>query len=234
MLGYKIIDQLIAISTPEQAKVTSSFFKTQKGEYAENDIFLGVSVPQIRKVVAPYLQLELTEVSTLLHSKYHESRFAALVILNHQFDKGDEAQRKIIYHFYLDNTQYIDNWDLVDVSAHKIVGAWLIDKGKEPLYKLANSSWLWDQRIAIVATWAFIRNHQFEDTLSLSKHYMNHPHHLINKACGWMLREVGKRDKSTLIKFLDQYAPKMPRVMLRYSLEKLPLIQIKKYLSAKL
>ena len=232
MKAETIKQQLIDLSNKDKAKTLSSFFQTKEGQYSHGDVFLGVTVPQIRNVVAPYKSLTLNEVSKLLQSELHECRFAALVILVNQFKKANDTERENIYNFYLSHTRYINNWDLVDVSCHKIVGPWLIDKDRTPLYDLAKSDWLWDQRIAIVSTYAFIRNNDFEDTLRLSEYFMNHPHHLINKACGWMLREVGKRDLATLRMFLNEYAPHMPRVMLRYSIEKLSEEERKTYLRA--
>ena len=191
---------------------------------------MGVTVPQNRKVAAPYTHLPLLEVEKLLQSKYHESRFVALVILVDKFERGNKATKEAVYNFYLNHTQRINNWDLVDVSSYKIVGSWLLDKDRAILYDLAKSTWLWDQRIAIVSTMAFIRNHEFEDTLRLSEYFLTHTHHLIHKACGWMLREVGKRNKATLTQFLNNYAPQMPRMMLRYSIEKLSKEERKSYL----
>lgn len=230
MNGETIINKLIALRNPEKAEVLSSFFQTKKGEYAAGDVFLGVTVPQNRKVAAPYTHLPLLEVEKLLQSKYHESRFVALVILVDKFERGNKATKEAVYNFYLNHTQRINNWDLVDVSSYKIVGSWLLDKDRAILYDLAKSTWLWDQRIAIVSTMAFIRNHEFEDTLRLSEYFLTHTHHLIHKACGWMLREVGKRNKATLTQFLNNYAPQMPRVMLRYSIEKLSKEERKSYL----
>ncbi len=232
MNAKTIINKLIALRNPKKAETVSSFFQTKKGQYAEGDVFLGVTVPQSRKVAASYTHLPLQEVTKLLQSKYHECRFAALVILVDKFERGNEATKEVVYNFYLNHTQRINNWDLVDVSCHKIVGAWLLDKDRAVLYDLAKSAWLWDQRIAIVSTMAFIRNNEFEDTLQLSEYFLTHSHHLIHKACGWMLREVGKRDKSTLTQFLDKHASQMPRVMLRYSIEKLSKEERKTYLRA--
>jgi 3-methyladenine DNA glycosylase AlkD len=147
-----------------------------------------------------------------------------------KFERGNKATKEAVYNFYLNHTQRINNWDLVDVSSYKIVGSWLLDKDRAILYDLAKSTWLWDQRIAIVSTMAFIRNHEFEDTLRLSEYFLTHTHHLIHKACGWMLREVGKRNKATLTQFLNNYAPQMPRMMLRYSIEKLSKEERKSYL----
>ncbi len=232
MNAKTIINKLKALSNPKKAEILSSFFQTKKGEYAEGDVFLGVTVPQSRKVVATFTHLPLQEVEKLLQSKYHECRFAALVILVNKFERGNEATQETIYNFYLNHTQRINNWDLVDVSCYKIVGSWLLDKDRTVLYDLAQSSLLWNQRIAIVSTLAFIRNNEFEDTLHLSKYFLTHNHHLIHKACGWMLREVGKRDKTTLTDFLNKHASQMPRVMLRYSIEKLSREERKTYLRA--
>ena len=230
MQAEKIKNELIALGNPEKAILLSSFFQTKEGQYAHGDIFLGVTVPQIRKTVAPYKMLPLEEIKKLLNSKFHECRFAALVLLVHQFERGDDSLQEKIYNFYLSNTQNINNWDLVDLSAHKIVGVWLIEKDRSRLYDLAKSNWLWDQRIAIVATFAFIRKNDFDDILRLSAYFLTHSHHLIHKACGWMLREVGKRDIATLQQFLDKHASQMPRVMLRYSIEKLSEEERKTYL----
>ena len=234
MKAETIKQELIALANKDKATVLSSFFQTKEGQYAHGDLFLGVRVPQIRKVVAHYKTLPLTEVTILLQSKYHECRFAALVILVNQFEHGNEVEQETIYNFYLDHTAYINNWDLVDVSCHKIVGPWLLDKDRTKLYDLAKSNWLWDQRIAIVSTLAFIRKNQFEDTLRLSEYFLTHSHHLIHKACGWMLREAGKRDKATLIQFLDKFTSQMPRVMLRYSIEKLSEEERKTYLRSQI
>lgn len=232
MQAETIKRKLINLGNIDKAVTLSSFFQTKKGDYAHGDVFLGVTVPQIRETVAPYKNLPHIEIKKLLDSELHECRFAALVLLVNQFAKGDESEKEAIYNFYLNNTQRINNWDLVDLSSHKIVGAWLLDKDRTMLYDLANSSLLWDQRIAIVSTFAFIRNNDFEDTLQLSELFLTHPHHLINKACGWMLREVGKRDKATLLSFLNKFVTQMPRVMLRYSIEKLSEEERKTYLRA--
>ena len=232
MQAETIKNKLIALADNDKATILSSFFQTKEGQYSHGDAFLGVTVPQIRETVAPYIKLPLDEIKKLLDSKFHECRFAALVLLVNQFKRGNETERETIYNFYLNNTHNINNWDLVDVSAHKIVGPWLEDKDRSVLYELAKSKRLWDQRIAIVSTLAFIRINQFDDTLRLSKLFLTHNHHLIHKACGWMLREVGKRNKATLINFLDNFASQMPRVMLRYSIEKLSEEERKTYLRA--
>ena len=234
MQADAIKNELIALKDNDKAIILASFFQTKEGQYSYGDIFLGVTVPQIRKTVAPFKKLPLDEIKILLDNKFHECRFAALVLLVNHYKHGDDSEREAIYNFYLSNTQNINNWDLVDVSAHKIVGPWLKDKDRIVLYDLAKSNWLWDQRIAIVATYAFIRKNDFEDILRLSKYFLTHNHHLIHKACGWMLREVGKRDKSSLTSFLDKFAPQMPRVMLRYSIEKLSGDERKTYLRAQI
>lgn len=234
MKAELIKQQLIALGNKNKAQILSSYFQTKEGQYSHGDIFLGVKVPQIRSIVTPYKTLPTSEVIKLLQSKLHECRFAALVILVEQFKQANETERERIYKLYMNHTRHINNWDLVDVSCYRIVGSWLLDKDRTPLYDLAKSTWLWDQRIAIVSTYAFIRYNDFEDTLRISEYFMTHPHHLINKACGWMLREVGKRDQATLLMFLDKYAPRMPRVMLRYSIEKLSEEERKTYLRAQI
>lgn len=232
MQAETIKNKLISLADNDKATVLASFFQTKKGQYSHGDVFLGVSVPQIRKTIASFKSTPLDETQKLLNSKFHECRLAALILIVDQFTRGNKTERKTIYNFYLSNTQSINNWDLVDISAHKIVGSWLEDKDRSMLYELAKSKWLWDQRIAIVSTLFFIRNNQFDDTLRLSEFFLTHNHHLIHKACGWMLREVGKRDKAVLVSFLDKHASKMPRVMLRYSIEKLPEEKRKSYLRA--
>lgn len=234
MKAEAIIKELKAKNNPEKSKILSSFFQTKKGQYAEGDVFLGLTVPESRKIAAHYKDLSLSEVEELLQSKYHESRFVALVIMVNKFEDGDETTKEAIYNFYLKHAVRINNWDLVDVSCYKIVGAWLLNKERTMLYDLAKSDCLWKQRIAIVSTLAFIRNNQFDDTLKLSEFFLSHNHHLIHKACGWMLREVGKRDKASLTQFLKRFAPQMPRVMLRYSIEKLSEEERKTYLRAQI
>lgn len=228
-----IIADLKAKSCSKKAELLSSFFQTKEGQYSHGDIFLGVTVPEIRKSVLPYKDIPLDEVSKLLISKYHESRFAALVILVNQFQKAEESKKKNIYEFYLSNTKWINSWDLVDVSCRKIVGEWLLDKDRSVLYDLAKDSWLWNQRIAIVSTYAFIRKNDFKDTLQLSEYFLDHSHHLIHKACGWMLREVGKKEIEVLLNFLEKFAAKMPRVMLRYAIERLSIEERRYFLSIK-
>lgn len=215
------------MSNPKQAKILQRFFKTGKGEYGEGDIFLGVKVPDQRKVAGKFQELSLGDIEKLLNSRIHEHRMAALFVLINKYEKADGNTKKKIFDFYLKNTKNINSWDLVDISAPKIVGGFLLEKFNESsmprprlLYKLAKSKDLWERRIAIISTWAFIRNNNFDDTLKISKIFLFDEHNLIHKATGWMLREVGKRDQKVEEEFLKKYYLKMPRVMLRYAIEK--------------
>src|SRR5690554_6905699 len=234
MSAINIKDQLFKLGDPTRAVHSLRFFKTGKGEYGEGDKFIGCTVPQTRSVAAKYTKLPLNEVAKLLDDEIHECRLCALVILTNRYVKANELGRYEILNFYLANTNRINNWDLVDISAHKIVGEWFRNReDRSLLYQLAESELLWDQRIAVVATFAFIRNNDFDDILMLSQKFLTHKHDLIHKACGWMLREVGKRDEDVLTDFLDRYATQMPRTMLRYSIEKLTEKQRKYYLNLK-
>jgi 3-methyladenine DNA glycosylase AlkD len=211
-------------ANPQKAAVLQRFFKTGKGEYAEGDIFLGITVPQSRKIAVTYKDLSLEENKQLLTSSIHEERLIALFILVHNFKKAHEAKQKEIFDYYLKHTHYINNWDLVDLSAEKIVGEYLLHHPNEKLLiSLANSSNLWEKRIAIISTYAFIRHGISEPTITLATILINDKHDLIQKAVGWMLREVGKRvsqEKEEI--FLQQYATTMPRIMLRYAIERFP------------
>ncbi len=232
----QIEKDLSAFIKEENISNLKRFFKTSPGEYGEGDVFLGVKVPDIRKVVKLYnkkLSLEIIEI--LLHNKYHEIRMLSLFILVDQFKKGNEKLRKKIVELYLRNTDFINNWDLVDSSAHKILGFYLMDKSdRNMLYKLAQTNHLWNQRIAIIATFWFIKQMQFDDTIKISLILLNHKHDLIHKAVGWMLREIGNRHKPTLVNFLNIYYSKMPRTMLRYSIEKFPKEERMKYLKGEI
>lgn len=225
-----LLAELKSVSTPERAETNARFFKNGKGQYGEGDIFLGVTVPETRKIAKKFLYLSFAELKPSLTSKFHEERLCALLILVEQFKKANENSKKKIFDFYLKNTQYVNNWDLVDLSADKIVGVHLLDKNKKTLYALAKSKNLWAKRISIVATFHFIKNNSFSDTLKISKILLNDSNDLIHKACGWMLREIGKRDKKTLVKFLEKHSKKMPRTMLRYAIEKFPEKERKKFL----
>lgn len=207
---------------PEKANFLPNFFKAGPGGYGEGDKFIGVKVPIQRKVARKYFKtLSLEEVEVLLRGPIHEYRLTALIILVNKFEKAKTAQeRKNIKEFYLKNISYVNNWDLVDSSADKILGAYLFDKEKDILYEFAKSDNLWENRAAIISTYYFIKNEVFEDTLKLAKILLNHEHDLIHKAVGWMLREVGNRNLEIEYNFLKEHYKKMPRTMLRYAIEK--------------
>jgi 3-methyladenine DNA glycosylase AlkD len=208
------------LSDPAKAKFLPRFFKTLPGGYAEGDIFIGVTVPKVRTVAGKYRDLPTTQAKRLLHSGIHEHRLTALLILVDKFAKADAAGRKSIVKFYLDNLKHVNNWDLVDLSADKILGAYLFDKDRTILYELCDSSHLWSQRVSIMSTFFFIRKGQFDDTFRLAERMLNHKHDLIHKAVGWMLRETGKRDRKAEERFLKKHYKAMPRTMLRYAIEK--------------
>jgi 3-methyladenine DNA glycosylase AlkD len=216
-----ILQELQALANPEIAAILQAYFKTGKGQYAENDVFMGIKVPSIRYIVKRYNALSLTEIQNLLQSKYHEARMAGLLVLTGQFvSTKTEENRKEIFNFYLQNTSKINNWDLVDASCRFIIGGYLLDKkDRSILYKLADSEYLWEERMAIVSTWTFIKNDEYDDTLNLARKLAPHKHDLIHKAVGWMLREVGKKDKAVLLDFLDQNRRILPRTALRYAIE---------------
>jgi len=202
---------------PIRAKILSRFFKTGKGQYGEGDIFLGVTVPILRTIVKKYYKdISLKDVQKLLNSKIHEYRLTALLILVEKYKEDKE----LIYNIYVKNFRNINNWNLVDLTAPKIMGDFLKDKNRDILYSLAISNDLWEKRISIVATFAFIRDNDFKDTLKISEILLKDEHDLIHKAVGWMLREVGKRNKDLEKEFLDKNYRIMPRTMLRYSIEK--------------
>ena len=201
--------------------VLQRFFKTGPGEYGEGDRFLGVRVPAIRKLARECDALGAKELRDLLKSTFHEERLLALVILVRRFSGGTEGERQRIYRFYLAHTRCINNWDLVDLSAEHIVGAYLMDKSRQPLHDLAVSSFLWERRMAIVSTFHFIRRGDFDATLQVARMLLDDKEDLIHKATGWMLREVGKRDLKVEKQFLKEHYRMMPRTMLRYAIEKL-------------
>ena len=234
MNAVNVKKQLLKSGDPARAVHSFRFFKTGKGQYGEGDIFIGCTVPQTRIIAANYTKLPLEEVAKLLNDEVHECRLSALVILTNKYAKANEFDKYEIVNFYLSHTNRINNWDLVDISAHKILGEWFKNReDRSILHELANSNLLWDQRIAIVATFAFIKNNDFNDILMLSEKFITHKHDLIHKACGWMLREVGKRDEAVLTSFLDKNAHQMPRTMLRYSIEKFEEDLRKYYLNIK-
>ena len=213
--------ELEALHSEEKKEVLPRFFKCGAGEYGEGDRFLGVVVPNVRSVARKNMFASLAEIEGLLESQWHEVRLCGLLILVGQSRK---SVSKDVFEFYLAHTDRINNWDLVDLTAPAIVGGYLLDRPKERerLYSLADSDFLWEQRIAVVSTFTFIRGREYDDTYALAVKLMRHPHDLMHKAVGWMLREAGKRDQRRLELFLDEYAASMPRTMLRYSIEKFP------------
>jgi len=219
----KLKRELKAVSDTSRTNKLKSYFKTGKGEYGEGDKFLGVTVPLQRKIAAKYNTLNLKDISCLLHEGIHEYRLTALFILVNLYVKqeNEDKKREIVF-FYLDHIKYINNWDLVDSSAHKILGPYYLDKDKSILYDLARTNHLWSQRTAIITTFYFIKNNHFDDTLRISEILLDHEHDLIHKAVGWMLREIGKISIETEKEFLDKYYKVMPRTMLRYAIEKFP------------
>lgn len=218
-------------SSPERAKVSRSFFKTGKGQYGEGDIFVGLTVPQCRALSKSYSDLSKSDLVRLLKSPIHEERLIALILLTEKFENADEKEREGIFSLYLKMTKYVNNWDLVDSSAHLIVGAWLEKRDRRLLVKLAKSKSLWERRIAIVATFHFIRLDDHRDTLKIAKLLLDDDQDLIHKATGWMLREVGKRSAETLRLFLRQNGAKMPRTMLRYAIERFSPAERARFLS---
>jgi 3-methyladenine DNA glycosylase AlkD len=214
--------RLQQLGNPERARLLQRYFKTAPGEYAAGDVFVGVTVPMVRSLLKEYRNLTPAEVLPLLASGIHEERFFALLALVRCFDRGDATVRGQIYRLYLANTGAINNWDLVDCSAPTIVGGYLLERDREPLYSLARSTSLWERRIAILATFVFIRYNQFDDCLAIGRMVLNDREDLIHKAAGWMLREVGKRDQAVAEAFLRNHCRVMPRTMLRYAIEKFP------------
>jgi len=233
----RLIELRIKIKTlgsPEVAKTMQWFFKTGKGDYGEGDIFAGLKVPAQRKLAKEFKDLSLNDIKVLLGSPVHEERLISLFILISKYESGDEKEKEKIFSFYLKNRKSVNNWDLVDLSAPKIMGKHLVEKDKSLLIKLATSKNLWERRISILSTHEFIRNGKFDTTFKISKILINDKHDLIHKAVGWMLREIGKKNISAEEKFLKNSYKKMPRTMLRYAIEKFPEAKRRKYLQGKI
>lgn len=228
-----ILSELNTLKNATRAATSLQFFKTAKGQYGEGDQFIGITVPTLRKLVKPFGALSKKELSLLLASPINEARLLALLILTKQYQTGTATEQATLYNLYLDNLQYVNNWNLVDASAPYIAGAHLLARKKDILLSLARSPVLWERRVAIVSTWHFIRNNRFDWTLKLAKILLHDEHDLMHKAVGWMLREVGKRDTEVLINFLESHALNMPRTMLRYAIEKFPENKRKQYLKIK-
>lgn len=228
-----ISKELRALANPATAAISQRFFKTGSDQYGAGDVFLGIKVPPLRAMAKLYRDASLKSISTLLQSRYHEERFFALLLLMQRYEHGTEEDRVAAYDLYLDNTHRINNWDLVDVSAPHIVGRHLQARSRRILHKLSRSSSLWERRIAIISTLAFIRMNDFDDTLRISATLLRDEHDLMHKAVGWMLREVGKRDLGAEESFLQQRYRNMPRTMLRYAIERFPETKRKSYLAGK-
>jgi 3-methyladenine DNA glycosylase AlkD len=214
--------RLQELASEEYAAVSRRFFKTGPGEYGEGDRFIGIRAPMLRKVAKEYRDTSLEDTESLLGSPIHEERFLALLLLMQHYKKGPGPMKQRVYELYLKNTRFINNWDLVDLSAEHIVGRRLLDRDKAPLYRLVRSRDLWERRIAIISTFCYIKRNQHDDTLKISEILLADKEDLIHKAVGWMLREVGKRDFGAEKTFLKQHYRVMPRTMLRYAIEKFP------------
>ena len=214
----------------KKAIIMQRFFKTGKGEYGEGDIFLGITVPEQRKIAKEFLNLHYVDLQSLLESKIHEKRLISLLILVEKYKKADNKNKSDIVKFYLQNAKNINNWDLVDLSASKILGEYLLDKNRNILYKLAKSNNIWERRISIISTYAFIKNNEYDDTLKISKILLRDRHDLIQKAVGWMLREMGKKNIKLLESFLKKHIKNISRTSLRYSIEKMSENKRKYYL----
>ena len=221
---------LRSLADPAIAEHSQRFFKTGKGEYGGSDKFLGIRVPVLRQQIKKYNHITLKDILSLLKSLFHEERLFALLLLVDNFIKGATAEKTAIYKLYLKNTNYINNWDLVDSSAHHIVGAYLEDKDKQPIYKLSTSGSLWERRIAIMSTFHLIKKNEFDDALNVSNILKNDKEDLIHKAVGWMLREIGKRNIAVEKAFLKEHCQNMPRTMLRYAIERFPEKERNRYL----
>ena len=226
-----ILDELKNYSSPEKALASQRFFKTGKGQYGEGDIFLGVKVPECRLIAKRFKDLPLDSLKGNLSSKFHEARLVALLILVEKYAK---TEQKEIIDFYLNNISFVNNWDLVDLSADKLLGRYLFDKDKKILYQLANSKNIWERRISVVATFHLIKKRKFEPTFKIVELLMDDEHDLIHKAWGWMLREIGKRNEKYLETFLAMHYKKMPRTMLRYAIERFDEGRRKKYLNGEI
>ena len=225
---------LLDAADDKQAEILKRFFRTGKCQYGEGDDFLGIKVPVNRKIVKNNLDLNTNELGLLLRSKYHEERLAALFVIVEKYSRASETEKEEIFDFYMNNRKGINNWDLVDLSAPAVVGAYLYNKDKSVLFEFAKSRSLWDRRIAVISTFYFIKKGEFDVTLQIAEILLKDKHDLIHKAVGWMLREIGKRDLRTEESFLEKYYKVMPRTMLRYAIEKFPQRKRQRYLKGKI
>jgi len=234
MSASQLSKALKKLGNPAIAAHSQGFFKTGPGEYGKGDRFLGIRVPVLRAQARRFREMPLLEILQLLTSPYHEERLCSLFLLVDRFKRGDASERSEIFRHYLENTRYINNWDLVDSSAPQIVGAYLAERDKRPLHLLAQSKSLWERRIAIMATFYFIRQQRFDITMVLAESLLNDHEDLIHKAVGWMLREVGNRDGKLERRFLNKHYQAMPRTMLRYAIEKFPPQERMRYLKSEI
>jgi 3-methyladenine DNA glycosylase AlkD len=218
----EIKKELRKSANPIKAKLLQGFFKTGKNEYGQGDVFLGITVPEVRRIIKKYKKIGLVDIENLLHSKIHEERLAGLLALVNLYDGGGESEKKTIFRFYITNLKQVNNWDLVDLTAHRIIGGYLLNRPKIILYKLARSKNLWHKRVTIISTFKFIKYGRFSDSLKIASLLLKDEHDLIHKAVGWMLREVGKKSIKSEEDFLKRHYRKMPRTMLRYAIEKFP------------
>ena len=234
MTAEQVERRLRELADDKIATIARRFFKTGPGQYAEGDQFLGIKVPQVRKVEREFQGLPVVEAEALLRSPLHECRQLALLLLVRLFTRGNDATQKGIYTLYLRNTAHINNWDLVDCSAEPIVGGYLRERDRKPLYRLARSKSLWERRISIIATYHFIKRRDFADTFGIVTQLLADKEDLIHKAVGWMLREVGKRDLQAEIAFLAEHYRDLPRTALRYAIERFPEEQLRQYLKGEI
>lgn len=216
----EVVAELLAMRDPARAELQKRYFKTGPGQYGEGDEFLGIGVPVLRKRSRALRAIALSEVLELLYSPYHEARLLAVLAMVEQYQRGNQESRQHVYDLYLENAQRINNWDLVDSSAEHIIGAHLLGRDRKVLKKLARSKSIWERRIAVLSTFHFIRNGEFQDSLELAEFLIDDREDLVHKAVGWMLREVGRRDRQELDEFLSLHYERMPRTMLRYAIEK--------------
>lgn len=229
-----IRNELRKLGNKEIAEHSQRFFKTGDGQYGEGDKFWGIRVPVLRNLAKKYQKISIRKAFLLLKSQFHEERLLSLLMLIDVFKKTNEESKELIYKLYLDNTKFINNWDLVDCSAEHIVGAYLRERNRQPIYSLAKSKDLWERRISIMSTFHFIKNKEFIETLKVSEILLHDKEDLIHKAVGWMLREIGKRDIKAEEDFLKKHYKVMPRTMLRYAIEKFPEEKRVKYLKGKI
>ncbi len=230
----QIKNDIIKLKNPEKIAIYKNFHKTKQGGYADGEEFLGLTVPQIRKLAEKYSNVNLNLIEKLLSSNIHEEKYLAAHILVNKYNLSDEKQKKRIINFYLKNTKKISGWDLVDTTAFQILGSWLLDRDKSILYKLASSDNLWEKRISIISTYAFIKNNEFDDTLKIAEILLKDKHDLIHKAVGWMLREIGNSNIKVEKDFLKKHYKAMPRTMLRYAIERFPEKERKAYIKGKI